>query len=171
VVSPPGVPPDRFRDLLGRFATGVTVLTTLAPDGRPLGMTASAVAAVSLEPPLVLVCVDRTRDMHEALRAAPRFVLNVLAEDQEALSRRFADEVSDRFAGVAVRAGPHGLPLLPDAAAYIVCEAREAIPAGDHTIFIGLVAGGAAHERPPLIHYRGDYGGLGERRGDGGAYG
>lgn len=170
-MSAPGVPPDRFRDLLGRFATGVTVLTTLAPDGRPLGMTASAVAAVSLQPPLVLVCVDRTRDMHDALRASPRFALNVLAEDQEPLSRRFADEMTDRFAGVPVRDGPHGLPLLPGAAAYVVCEAREAIAAGDHTIFIGLVVDGTGQELPPLIHYRGGYGGLADRRGDGGAHG
>ncbi len=170
-MSAPGVSPDRFRDLLGRFATGVTVLTTRDPAGRPMGMTASAVAAVSLDPPLVLVCVDRTRDIHDVLRAAPRFALNVLAADQERWSRRFAEEVTDRFADVAVLDGPHGLPLLAGAVAHIVCEAREAIAGGDHTIFLGLVAEGTARDGSPLIHYRGGYGGLALRGGGGGADG
>ena len=92
-----GVDPAQFRQLLGRFATGVTVLTTRDARGRPIGMTASSVASVSLDPPLLLVSVDRRHDMHPAMQAASRFVLNVLAADQEALSRRFAAEHPDRF--------------------------------------------------------------------------
>src|SRR5256886_5554505 len=91
------VDPAQFRQLLGRFATGVTVLTTRDPAGRPVGMTASSVASVSLEPPLVLVSVDQKNDMYPALRAAPRFVLNVLAADQEAVSRRFPADHPNRF--------------------------------------------------------------------------
>jgi flavin reductase (DIM6/NTAB) family NADH-FMN oxidoreductase RutF len=151
------VPPAEFRDLLGRFATGVTVLATRAADGRPLGMTASAVAGVSLEPPLLLVCVDRSRDMHDVLRSAPWFALSVLAADQEALSRRFAEDRDDRFSGVPLRDGPHGLPLVAGAVAHIVCAMRTTVVAGDHTVFIGLVTGGAVFDRPPLVHFRGRY--------------
>ena len=107
-----GVDPAQFRQLLGRFATGVTVLTTRDPDGRPIGMTASSVASVSLRPPLVLVSVDKANDMHGALRTAQRFVLNVLAADQEALSRRFALDHPDRFEGISYRETKHGMPVL-----------------------------------------------------------
>jgi flavin reductase (DIM6/NTAB) family NADH-FMN oxidoreductase RutF len=155
-----GVPPDLFRDLLGRFATGVTVLTARAADGRPFGMTANAVASVSLDPPLVLVCVDRTRDIHDVLRAAHRFALSVLAEDQEAVSRRFAEDSADRFAGTPVLEGPHGLPLVAGAVAHILCALRDAVAAGDHTIFIGLVTGGTAFDRAPLTYFRAGYGGF-----------
>src|SRR5438105_15925501 len=95
-----GVDPAQFRQLLGRFATGVTVVTTRDPAGRPVGMTASSVAPVSLAPPLVLVSVDQQNDLHPALRAAQRFVLNVLASDQDAVSRRFAEDRPCRFAGI-----------------------------------------------------------------------
>lgn len=160
-MSARGVSAERFRALLGRFATGVTVLTTRAADGRPYGMTANAIASVSLEPPLLLVCVDRARDMHDVLRTAPHFALNILARDQEALSRRFAEEETDRFAGLSLLDGPHELPLLPGVVAHIVCELREAVPAGDHTIFVGLVVdGGPRRDAEPLTYYRGGYGGL-----------
>ena len=164
-----GVDPPLFRELLGRFATGVTILTTRAADGRPFGMTANAVASVSLEPPLVLVCVDRTRDMHDVLRDAPRFALSVLAADQEALSRRFAEDSADRFAGVPLVEGPHGLPLVRGAVAHLVCARRDAVAAGDHTIFIGLVIGGTPFDRPPLVYFRAAYGGFapGGPRADG----
>ena len=155
-----GVHPDLFRDLLGRFATGVTVLTARAADGRPFGMTANAVASVSLDPPLVLVCVDRTRDIHDVLRVAPRFALSVLAEDQEAVSRRFAEDTADRFAGTPVLEGPHDLPLVAGAVAHILCAMRDTVAAGDHTIFIGLVTGGTAFDRRPLVYFRAGYGGL-----------
>ncbi len=153
-----GVAPDQFRELLGRFATGVTILTTRTAAGRPLGMTANAVAAVSLEPPLLLVCVERTREMHDPLREAPYFALSVLAQHQEPLSRRFAEDHPDRFAGLTLLAGPHELPLLADAVAHIVCARREAIPAGDHTVFIGLVIGGEGTDRRPLTYFRSRYG-------------
>src|SRR5205823_14905662 len=104
-----GVDPAQFRQLLGRFATGVTVLTTRDAAGRPVGMTASSVASVSLEPPLVLVSVDQKNDMYPALRAAQRFVLNVLAADQEAVSRRFAEDHPNRFDGIGYQETRHGI--------------------------------------------------------------
>lgn len=152
-----GVDPAGFRALLGRFATGVTVLTARGPDGAPIGMTASSVASASLDPPLLLVCVDRGHEMHAALQSSRHFVLNVLAADQEALSRRFAAEAHDRFDGLAYREDPRGLPILDGALAHIQCEKTNAVPAGDHTVFFGLVTGGSVTDRQPLLYYRGGY--------------
>ena len=152
-----GVDPAEFRQLLGRFATGVTVLTTLDSRGLPIGMTASSVASASLHPPLVLVCVDRTHDMHPALHAARHFVLNVLAADQEAISRRFATEHPDRFDGIGYTQGKHGIPVLDGVVATVECENQAEAPGGDHTVFFGLVTGGTVTERRPLLYYRGGY--------------
>jgi flavin reductase (DIM6/NTAB) family NADH-FMN oxidoreductase RutF len=157
-----GVEPALFRQLLGRFATGVTILTTRTRSGDPIGMTASSVASVSLEPPLVLVSVDRHHDMHGALEAAPHFVLNVLAAEQEALSRRFAAEEPNRFGGVGFHPNKQGIAVLDGVLAHIECEKQTAVPAGDHTVFIGLVIGGAVTDRRPLLYYRGGYAGLRE---------
>ena len=156
----PGVEPALFRQLLGRFATGVTVLTTRGPGGRPVGMTASSVASVSLAPPLVLVSVDRVHEMHLALEQSEHFVLNVLAADQEALSRRFAAESTDRFEGVGYRDNRHGIPVLGGIVGSIDCEKHATAPGGDHTIFVGLVTGGSVTERRPLLYYRGGYASL-----------
>jgi flavin reductase (DIM6/NTAB) family NADH-FMN oxidoreductase RutF len=157
-----GVDPPLFRQLLGRFATGVTVLTTRTPGGEPIGMTASSVASVSLDPPLVLASVDRRHDMHAALAAASHFVLNILAADQEALSRRFAADEPDRFQGVGFHPNKQGIAVLEGVVAHIDCEKQSAIPAGDHTVFMGLVVGGSVTERRPLLYYRGGYAGLWE---------
>jgi flavin reductase (DIM6/NTAB) family NADH-FMN oxidoreductase RutF len=155
-----GVDPAQFRQLLGQFATGVTVVTTRDPSGRPVGMTASSVASVSLNPPLVLVSVDQGNDMHPALRAARRFVLNVLAADQEAVSRRFAADHPNRFDGIGYRDDTHGIPVLDGVLASIECEKQAEAPGGDHTVFFGLITGGAVSDRRPLLYYRGGYTGL-----------
>ena len=155
-----GVDPAQFRQLLGRFATGVTVVTTRDPHGRPIGMTASSIASVSLDPPLLLVSVSREHDMHAALAVASRFVVNVLAADQEALSRRFAAEHPDRFDGIGYTETKHGLPILEGVLATIECEKRAEAPGGDHTVFFGLVTGGSVTDRAPLLYYRGGYASL-----------
>ncbi len=152
-----GVDPAQFRQLLGRFATGVTVLTTRDAAGHPIGMTASSVASVSLEPPLVLVSVSQAHDMHAALKTARRFVLNVLAADQEAIARRFAAEHPDRFDGIGYQESKHGIPVLDGVLASIECEKQAVTPGGDHTVFFGLVTGGAVTDRSPLLYYRGGY--------------
>jgi len=156
-VSGRGVDPAQFRALLGRFATGVTVLVARSADGKPVGMTASSVASASLEPPMLLVCVDRRHEMHAAMDASRHFVLNVLAADQEPLSRRFAAEAPDRFVGVGYRENELGLAVLDGVLAHVECEKRNAVATGDHTIFIGLVTGGSVTDRPPLLYYRGGY--------------
>ena len=155
-----GVDPAQFRQLLGRFATGVTVLTTRGPAGQPVGMTASSVASVSLDPPLVLVSVDKTHDMHGALESETHFVLNILSAEQEALSRRFAGAETDRFRGVSYRENERGIAVIDGVVAHIECEKRSTVPGGDHTVFIGLVVGGDATDRRPLLYYRGGYAGL-----------
>jgi len=152
-----GVGPDIFRQLLGRFATGVTVLTTRRADGTPVGMTASSVASVSLHPPLLLVSVSQENDMHGALLEAGYFAVNVLSADQESLSRRFAEDAPDRFRGVSFREGAHGLPILEGVVATIECEKHSVAPEGDHTVFFGLVIGGVSNDRRPLLYYRGGY--------------
>jgi flavin reductase (DIM6/NTAB) family NADH-FMN oxidoreductase RutF len=156
----PGVDPAQFRQLLGRFATGVTILTTRDARGRPIGMTASAVASVSLEPPLLLVAVSRANDMHAALHAATHFVLNVLAADQEAISRRFAADDVERFDGIGYQESRYGLPVLDGVLASIECDKQGEVPGGDHTVFFGLVTGGSVTDRSPLLYYRGGYTGL-----------
>ncbi len=149
--------PDQFRRLLGYFATGVTVITTLDAGGRPAGMTATALSAVSLKPPLLLVCVERIADFHDPMDRAPRFAVNVLAADQEHLSRRFATTGVDRFAGVAFRPGPAGMPLLDGVVAHLLCDRWGTYVAGDHSVFFGLLTGGTAFDRLPLLHHRGGY--------------
>jgi flavin reductase (DIM6/NTAB) family NADH-FMN oxidoreductase RutF len=143
---------------MGRFATGVTVLTVNGPADRPLGMTASSLASVSLVPPLVSVCVDHQAELHDTIVAAPIFVVNVLESRQEALSRRFADRHEDRFEGVGYRRSPEGLVLLEGALAHIECERLRTYPGGDHTIILGRVIGGSVGQGKPLLYYRGGYG-------------
>jgi len=153
-----GVHAASFRTLLGRFASGVTVLTTRDPSGEPRGMTATAVTSASLDPPLVLVCVDHRAELHEFLDEGVPFVLNVLADDQEDVSRRFAADERDRFHGLEVHESAAGLPVLDGVAAHVECEWHGKFPTGDHTAFLGLVTGGAVNDRSPLLHYRGGYG-------------
>ena len=155
------VDPSVFRQLLGRFATGVTVLTTVDERGAPVGMTANSVASVSLVPPLVSVCVDREAAILQPLLAAPHFALNILAEHQEDVSRRFAASLAGPFAGVGYRTSEQGLALLDGAVAHIECTREASHQAGDHYIVLGCVVGGAVREGRPLIFYRGGYGSLG----------
>lgn len=155
------IDPSQFRQLLGRFATGVAVLTIVTPEGRPLGMTANSLASVSLDPPLISVCVDREAEMHGAILAARQFVVNVLASPQEALARRFSDKHEDRFEGVGYHRSPEGLVLLDGALAHLECDRYADYPGGDHTIVLGRVIGGATGDGRPLLYYRGGYAALG----------
>ena len=152
--------PTRFRQLLGAFATGVAVATARDGHGKPAGMTASAIASVSLEPPLLLVCVSRAADFHATIADAVRFGLNILADDQEALSHRFSVDHPDRFADCAWHAHGSGVPILDGTVGHIICARDAAHSAGDHTIFLGRVLDGAVSRRSPLLHVRGAYGRL-----------
>jgi len=150
--------PDEFRAVLGRFASGVTVLTAQV-DKQDHGMTVSAFCSASLEPPLVVACVAHEADMHGVLRKATHFGVSILAEGQEAVSRRFAElpTSDERFEGIGYTRGESGVPLLEDALAHLECRAIAHYPAGDHTIHVGEVEHAHTRQGRPLLYYRGGY--------------
>lgn len=150
-----------FRAALGRFATGVTVLTTRGDDGRDHGMTVSAFCSVSLDPPLVLTCLDRTATLLPRLGHDSPFAVNMLSASQEALSRRFASELDDRFDGIGYTRGPLGSALLDEALAYLECRVEARVDAGDHVVVIARVEHTHVNEgAEPLLYYRSGYGRL-----------
>jgi flavin reductase (DIM6/NTAB) family NADH-FMN oxidoreductase RutF len=165
------ISPDEFRRLLGHFASGVTVVTTRDPQGRPAGLTASAFTSVSLNPPMILVCVAQNAQSYETLRGADRFAVNILGGGQESLSNRFATKSSsaaEKFAGIGHKSGVLGLPVLDDALAHLECTTVHAYPGGDHTIFVGQIEAGASRDgdgSEPLLYYRGRYRQLGSPGG------
>src|SRR5262245_17714026 len=128
---------------MGRFATGVTVVTT-GRDSNRYGMTASAVASLSLNPPLLLVAVDKGAHMHGCLREHGFFAINVLSEEQEAVSRRFAQRGPKEFSDLNLTTAATGSPVFADALAYADCRVVEILPGGDHDIFIGEILAGDA---------------------------
>jgi flavin reductase (DIM6/NTAB) family NADH-FMN oxidoreductase RutF len=154
--------PDVFRRVLGHFVTGVTVVTALDGD-QPFGITVNALSSVSLEPPLVMVALDRRRFLTPIVRAAGRYAVNVLSEDQQALSDCFAGAPvtpgRDHFCGAAWHPGTLGLPLLDGAIATLECTVVQTFSAGDHDLFIGRVETLASEpDHPmPLLYYRRRY--------------
>lgn len=146
-----------FRASLSRFASGVTVLTTRTPDGQDLGMTATAFSSLSLDPPLVLVCIDRVASIAPALEQAEHLAVHVLGADQESLSRRFAQKDGDRFAGLDVTRGAGGVALLPGALVRLECRIVERLPGGDHVIVVAEVLGAEVADGDPLLYFRGRY--------------
>jgi flavin reductase (DIM6/NTAB) family NADH-FMN oxidoreductase RutF len=157
--KPPGVDETIFREAISHFATGVTVITTLQ-DGKPAGMTASAVSSLSLDPVLLLVCINHKLPTHEAIEDSRCFVVNVLGEGQQELALHFARPSPDKFAGIGLNP-KHELPVLADAIAYFVCDVHERFPGGDHSIFTGIVRQcGATPGRRPLLYFRSGFGTL-----------
>jgi 3-hydroxy-9,10-secoandrosta-1,3,5(10)-triene-9,17-dione monooxygenase reductase component len=158
---------SEFRQAMGRFATGVTVVTSLDDDGEPVGTTASAVTSLSLDPPLVLVCFDRASVTLQAIRAHGAFVVNVLAAPQQHLSANFARRgLAAAWDGIRHRPGPTGSPRLDGVLAALECTVENRLPGGDHEIVVGRVHhveindNGAA----PLLYWRGSYLSLGGRK-------
>ena len=154
--------PSTFRTIMGNFATGITVVTTQV-DGRLHGFTANAVTSASLDPMLVLVCVDKGANAHSELGNARHFGLNILAEDQRELSDLFArkgePEEGRLRGGVPHRVSAEGTPLLEGALGVLDCEVAGRLEAGDHTIFLGRVVDGEAGDGgSPLLFFRGAYG-------------
>lgn len=151
---------DLFRAVLGRFASGVTIITTTDADGRDQGMTVSAFSSLSLDPPLVLVCIDHGASLWPVLQTAGHFAVNILASQQEALSRRFSSKEPDRFDGIGFSRGNTGVPMLDDTLASIECTITARVPQGDHSILIGHVESGTTRDLQPLLYYRGGYASL-----------
>jgi flavin reductase (DIM6/NTAB) family NADH-FMN oxidoreductase RutF len=149
--------PRALRDAFGAFLTGVTVVTTFNEDGAPIGFTANSFASVSLDPPLLLVCLAKTSRNFAALTGARGFGINILSEDQKDVSNTFARPVEDRFAAVAWRKGPFGSPVFGDVAAWFDCSMHENIDAGDHVILIGRIEGFENSGKTGLGYARGGY--------------
>jgi len=144
--------------VLGHFATGVTVITAVS-DGQPAGLAVNSFTSVSLEPPLVAFCAAKSSTTWPAIQRAGSFCVNILAEDQEDLSRRFAMKGGDKFRGVGWRAGESGSPILQGVLAWLDCVTEAEHDAGDHLIVVGRVLGlDVFRERGPLVFFRGGYG-------------
>ena len=155
------VSPSEFRAALRHFPAGVTVVTTRDAQGRPCGLTASAFTSVSLDPPLVLVCIDHEATAYPAFEACGWFAVNVLGKSQAPLAWRFTASVPDKFTGVAHREGRARLPILEDVVAALECRLVHRYPGGDHTIFVGRVEGATIAGGPPLVYFQGGYHHLG----------
>lgn len=156
--APDTVSPGDFRAVLGRYATGVTVVTTRAPDGEPVGLTVNSFTSVSLEPPLVLFCLDRDAGSLPAFEAAEGFAVNILGAGQEAVSNRFADPLAARFSQEGFADWSTGAPILRDALAALDCSVHARHDGGDHIILVGRVRQLAVlADDDPLVYWRGSY--------------
>jgi flavin reductase (DIM6/NTAB) family NADH-FMN oxidoreductase RutF len=134
-------------------------VTTRTPDGRPCGLTATAVSSLSLDPALVLACVERTSDTHDCILSRRAFAVSVLAHDAERIARHFAvTELDAKFEGIAYREELTGSPVLDAAMAWVDCELHAHYDGGDHSIFVGRVMRGDASDEVPLVYFRGGYG-------------
>jgi flavin reductase (DIM6/NTAB) family NADH-FMN oxidoreductase RutF len=147
---------DEFRSALSRFPSGVTVVTAIN-DGKPWGMTVSAFSSVSLEPPLILVCIHKKAGGHACLSIGSHFAVNILSEEQEMVSRRFASRDEERFDGTGFRSGLTGAPLLDGVIAVLECRVDQCYEGGDHTIVLGEVLATSVAEGKPLAYFRGGY--------------
>lgn len=149
--------PRALRDAFGAFLTGVTVVTTRNAEGAPIGFTANSFTSVSLDPPLLLVCLAKTSRNYETLTTAKIFGVNILAEDQKEISNTFARPVEDRFSAVKWADGPYGAPVFADVAAWFDCAMHEVVEAGDHVILVGRVQGFENSGKTGLGYARGGY--------------
>ena len=152
--------PKELRRVMGCFATGVTIITTRDKHGTPYGLTANAVTSLSLDPPLILCCIDRKAETFAHFYDSQCFVVNVLSEGQEELSRRFAVSGGDKFQGIDFRLGRLETAILAGAVAHIECRIIDTHEAGDHVIHIGQVEHAEWQEGQPLLFFRGKYGRL-----------
>jgi len=151
--------PRALRNAFGAFATGVTLVTTVGPDGKPIAMTANSFSSVSLDPPLLLWCIDKASDRLAVFEASPHFAINILAEHHKTLSSRFATKGQPYMDGVECVTGESGCPVIPDACAIFECERVARHDAGDHIIYIGRVRRFETPEGAgkPLVFHRGNY--------------
>ena len=148
---------DEFRHALGRFASGVTVVTAKDADGKLHGITVSAFCSVSLDPPLILVCIDVNTGSHRALTQTDSFVVNILSDDQQYLSNRFASYLPDKFEAVKYSLGIDNLPVLEGVLANLECRLVNSHDNGDHTIFVGQIEKATVGGGNPLVYFHGNY--------------
>ncbi|HVO97458.1 MAG TPA: flavin reductase family protein [Bryobacteraceae bacterium] len=151
------VSPDLFRRACALFPTGVAVLTTRAADGAPHGLTINAFCSLSLNPPLVLVAIDRASGTLEIFEKSGHFAINFLASGQRGLSIRFSEVPEGRFTGVPFATGPNGSPILDGALGWMECRTAQIIDAGDHRALIGEVVAAGVTDGDPLVYFRSGY--------------
>lgn len=153
-----GYDPLELRRALGAFPTGVTVVTTVRPDGSFVGLTCNSFNSLSLDPPLILWSIVSSSSSVSAFNQASHFAINILSEDQAAVSRQFASKVPDKFAGLELQTGESGVPLIAGCSAYLECRTHSRLQLGDHVLIIGQVERFRHHdELPPLFFYGGKY--------------
>lgn len=148
---------DDFRRALSCFASGVNVVTTIDAAGELHGLTVSAFCSVSLAPPLVLICIEKTTASHFAFRESRAFVVNILNEAQANLSEHFATPFRDKFSKVPYRRGLEGIPVLQDTLCNLECRIKHDFDGGDHSIFVGEVEHATVQDGLPLIYFQGGY--------------
>jgi flavin reductase (DIM6/NTAB) family NADH-FMN oxidoreductase RutF len=146
----------QFKLAMSHFASGVTVVTT-EHEGKPFGLTVASFASLSLHPPLVLVCIEKSVKSHDAVAGSRKFAVNILGSEQIEVSNRFATKLDDKFAGIGTDRGELGVPLIGGALCTIECVVRDRFPGGDHSIFIGEVVDVRAREGAPLLYFRSGY--------------
>lgn len=156
------VSPEAFRSALSRFASGVTVVTTKDAAGNPHGITVSSFCSVSLEPPMVLICIEKTTGSHYAFPESGRFVVNILNAGQKYISERFASPFDDKFGGIDLMMNDDGIAILSGCLAHLECRVRHAFDGGDHSIFVGEVENAIVSDGDPLVYLRGNYFGIGD---------
>ena len=143
--------------VMGHFATGVTVITTMDKSGNPSGLTANAFTSLSLNPPLVLACIDKEVQCYSCFEESGVFAVNVLGEEQEDISRRFATKGIEKFSGIQWHKSESGVALLDGAIGYIECKVVRSYDGGDHTIYVGEIVRASALGDRPLIFFKGQY--------------
>jgi len=149
--------PKEIRNVMGHFATGVTVITTKDKTGKPFGLTVNSFTSLSLNPPLLVVCIDKTVDCYSCFEESKLFGVNMLSEQQEELSRRFATKGIEKFEGIEWHMGENGVPLLDGTIGTIECNVAQSCEGGDHTIFLGEIVSATASGDRPLIFFKGKY--------------
>lgn len=148
---------DEFRHALGRFPSGVTVVTTKTADGHFHGLTVSAFCSVSLEPPLILVCIQKTTGSYHAFEESKAFVVNILCESQAAISNHFASHIENKFGAIDYVTGIKNIPVLKDCLVNLECRLVNSYDGGDHTIFVGEIEKAHIRDGNPLAYFHGSY--------------
>lgn len=146
----------QFKLAMSHFASGVTIVTT-EHEGKPYGLTVASFASLSLHPPLVLVCIEKSVKSHDAIAGSKKFGVSILGAEQAGVSNHFASRIDDKFAGVATTRGDLGVPLIEGSLCTIVCRVRDQVAGGDHSIFIGEVVDLNVREGSPLLYFRSGY--------------
>jgi flavin reductase (DIM6/NTAB) family NADH-FMN oxidoreductase RutF len=146
----------QFKLAMSHFASGVTVVTT-EHEGTPYGLTVASFASLSLHPPLVLVCIEKSAKSHDAIAASGKFGVSMLGQQQKEVSGRFASKTDDKFSGLPVSRGELGVPLIDGAICALECRVHAQLPGGDHSIFVGEVADIRTSDGAPLVYFRSGY--------------